>query len=73
MPPPMRYPAKLLIRLPDGWRERIEALQADGEQLADTQRRAILAGIEALEAASQKSPQNTPKRKRPVAPKPRDD
>lgn len=56
MPPPMRYPAKLLIRLPEDWRKRIEALRAPDEQLADTQRRVIKTGIETLETeASQKS------------------
>lgn len=49
MPPPMRYPEKLLVRLPDGTRDRIEALQDAGEQLADTQRRVILAGLDAVE------------------------
>lgn len=61
MPPPMRYPEKLLIRLPDGTRDRIEALQEKGEQLAETQRRVIQAGLEALEGKSSRLPSQKPK------------
>ena len=68
MPPPMRYPEKLLVRLPEGTRDRIEAVQADDKQLADTQRRVILAGLEVIEA-SQKSPQKPNKRQRRVSSK----
>jgi hypothetical protein len=65
MPPPMRYPERLLIRLPEGSRERIENLQEPDEQLADTQRRVILAGLDALEARPfQKSSQVPAARKR---------
>lgn len=64
MPPPMRYPQRLLIRLPDGTKERIEAQQAADEQLADTQRRVILEGLDKLEAeASQKSSRTSSARK----------
>ena len=45
---PGSYPEKMLIRLPEGWRERIEALRLPGEQLADTQRRVIDMGLEVL-------------------------
>lgn len=57
MPPPMRYPEKLLIRLPPGTRYRIAALSQNEEQLADTQRRVVLAGLEALEATEKPQPQ----------------
>ena len=66
MPPPLRYSERLLIRLRPGTRERIAALQAKGEDLADTQRRVIESGLDALEGGmSHKSPHN---RSRPVKP-----
>lgn len=59
MPPPMRYPEKLLVRLAPGSRERIAALQEKGEQLADTQRRVVEAGIAVLEAEPRKAKERT--------------
>jgi hypothetical protein len=44
----MRYPEKLLIRLPAGTRHRIEGAALPGETLAQTQRRIVLAGIDAV-------------------------
>lgn len=55
MPPPMRYPEKMLTRLRPGTRERIAALQTDEEELADTQRAVIERGLDALEAERPKS------------------
>lgn len=56
MAPPMRYPETLLIRLPPGTKGRIAALRREGEGLADTQRRVVLAGIDAAAAQPRKLP-----------------
>jgi hypothetical protein len=55
----MRYPEKMLTRLPKGTRKRVKGHQAEDEPLADTQRRVILAGLDALdEEVRFKSSQN---------------
>ena len=47
MPASMKFPENLMIRLPTGTKAAIEALQRPDEKLADTQRRVVLAGLEA--------------------------
>lgn len=49
MPAPKTFTEILFVRLQDGARQRIEALQKPGEKLSETQRRVVMAGLDVLE------------------------